>query len=326
VDCVTSQDCATAQKCSNSTCEDRPVCEYTSDCKAGLVCDIGLKACVSCRNDDDCGSRRVCEDYECVLPAPVDTGGSNAGGSSTMGGASTGGSGIAGMAGTGTAGTLTGGASGAGGASGSGGSIAEGGAGGATDCGCSLNETCTPDLRCVAPTLIDDLQDCDGEILAIEGRKGDWAAAADTGINIMHGFTDPGSGWADHTCAAWAAGGELTVDDPNATFAFIGFRLNVNAQDEGLPYDLSDYDGIQLTLESDSSVQVVLKTTGGGYFQVTLAPQANGSHVRVAPFLSMLEMANSKETVLDLSTVYEVQFSVTDPTSFGLAIHRVSLY
>jgi hypothetical protein len=72
-------------------------------------------------------------------------------------------------------------------------------------------------------------------------------------------------------------------------------------------------------------VQVVLKTTGGGYFQVTLAPVA-GSNLRTAPFSSMLKMTNSLETVLNRSTVYEVQFSVTDPTSFGLAVHSVSLY
>lgn len=64
---------------------------------------------------------------------------------------------------------------------------------------------------------------------------------------------------------------------------------------------------------------------GLGGHKVTLSPLA-GSNPRTAPFSSMLKMTNSAETVLNRSTVYEVQFSVTDPTSFGLAVHSVTLY
>jgi hypothetical protein len=318
VDCLSTRDCKTGQLCSQNTCSDRPICDYTSDCTDGLVCDVDLRVCVTCRTDTDCGYKRVCEDSECVAESTSGTGGE--------GGESTGGTGGKSTAGTDAGGTLSGGKGGVGGTGGKGGTGGTGGTPVVDDCGgCGLGQACTPDLRCVDTTLIDDLEDCDDEIIAIEGRNGTWAADADTGINLMHGFTDPGSGWIDHTCAAWAVGGELTANDPNATFAFIGFRLNVNELDEGLAYDLSSYNGIQLKLESASSVEVVLKTTGGGYFQVILAPFA-GSNLRTAPFASMLKMNNSAETLLDLSTVYEVQFSVSDPSDFGLAVHRVELY
>lgn len=334
VDCLTSKDCEEGQKCAKHSCENRPLCDFTSDCDDGLLCLVDPGVCVTCRDDDDCGSRRVCEDYECVVPEPVATGGKS-GTAGSGGKASTGGSGGNTTGGTGVAGTFTGGRggtggtggkAGAGGMSGSSGSIGEGGVGGSIDCGCLSNQACTPDLRCVAPTLIDDLLDCDKQILPISGRQGDWAAEADVGVNIMHGFTDPGSGWVDHSCAAWAAGGELTVNNPDTTFAFIGFRLNVDALDNGLAYDLSPYTGLQVQLESNSTVQVVLKTTGGGYFQYSLAPVAGGSYLRTAPFASMVKMNNSTETLLDLTTVFEVQFSVTTPKSFGLAIHRVAVY
>jgi hypothetical protein len=72
-------------------------------------------------------------------------------------------------------------------------------------------------------------------------------------------------------------------------------------------------------------VQVVLRTTGGGYFQVTLAPFA-GSNDRTVSFASMVKMEESLETELDLSTVYEVQLSATERTSFAIAVHSVTLY
>lgn len=341
VGCLSSKDCDAGQACMDHGCQTRPPCDYTSDCVDGLVCEADEHICVACRTDEDCGYKRVCEDYECV-PESSGTGGKSSGGSGGKGsggngGTSSGGKNSGGNGGT-TAGTggsinvagMSGG--GAGGSGGTGGTLGEAGMGGTVDCGCTLGDVCTPDERCVAPTLIDDLEDCDDLILDIEGRSGDWAADADSGLNLMYGFTDPGSGWADHTCAAWATGGELTLNGPNTTFAFIGFRLNVDDLDVAHVYDLTGYTGIQLKLESSSYVQVVVKTSGGGYFQTTLGPIA-GSNVRKAPFGIMTKMDNSLEnTPIKLNTVTEIQFSVTDPNnpgkikSFGLAIHRVELY
>jgi hypothetical protein len=190
-------------------------------------------------------------------------------------------------------------------------------------CDCpNVSDVCTPDDRCVAPTVIDDLVDvidCDDEILEIEGRSGLWAADADTDINLTYGFGSPGTGWADTSCAAWAIGGTASgaID---VEFAFMGFMLN-----DGSAYSLAAYSGLQIILESSNYVQVVLKTTGGGYFQYTLSPLA-GSNLRTAPFSLMAPMNNSLEELLDLSTVYEVQFSTTTPADFGFAIHHVELY
>lgn len=342
VDCVTSDDCKSGQACQSHQCHDRPPCDYTSDCSDGLLCDSHAHICVSCRTDDDCGFKRICVDYECEPePKPSGNGGSGGQGSggsgngghqnggSGSGGSENGGSLNGGSANGGHAGTTAGGGSGGMSGGGSGGTSGNGGTagtGGDGSCGCALGDVCTPDDRCVPETLIDDLQDCDAQILAIEGRNGDWASDADSGINLMYGFSNPGSAWADHSCAAWATGGEISLNNPNTTFAFIGFRLNVDDFDVAHAYDLSGHTGIQIQLESSNSVQVVVKTLGGGYFQVTL-PSVVGSNPRKAAFASMTKMNNSAENLpIKLNTVTEIQFSVTTPKSFGLAVHRVELY
>jgi hypothetical protein len=338
VGCLSSKDCDAGQACMDHGCQTRPACDYTSDCSGGLVCEASEHICVACRSDEDCGYKRVCEDYECV-PESSSSGGKSSGGS---GGKSSGGTSSGGKAngGTSSGGSISPGGSGGttagvggstagmsgGGTGGTGGTVGEGGMGGAIDCGCIDGEVCTPDARCVAPTLIDDFEDCDDLILDIEGRSGNWASDADTGITFSSDISDPGAVWVDRTCAVWASGKEKTLNNPNATFAFVGFRLNVDSQDVAHVYDLSGYSGIQIKLESPSSVQVVVKTSGGGYFQTTLGAIA-GSNVRKAPFGIMAKMNNSLEDLpIKLNTVTEIQFSVTTPADFRLAIHRVELY
>jgi hypothetical protein len=327
VDCVTSDDCKSGQACQSHQCHDRPPCDYTSDCSDGLLCDAHAHICVSCRTDDDCGYKRICVDYECE-PEPKGgnggSGGKGSGGSANggrqNGGSDSGGSGSGGHGGA-TGGGGNGGMSG-GGSGGASGNSGTAGTAGDGSCGCALGDVCTPDDRCVPETLIDDLVDCNNQILAIEGRSGNWTAEADKGINLMYGFSKPGSGWADNqTCAAWATGGEISVNNPDTTFAFIGFELNA-----GEVYDLRGHLGIQIQLESSNTVQVVVKTLGGGYFEAQL-PSTVGSNPRKAAFASMTKMNNSAEDLpIKLNTVTEIQFSVTTPKSFGLAVHRVELY
>ncbi len=322
VDCVSSDDCLNGQVCVKNSCVKQQTCKATRDCAAGLVCDPdGL--CVECVEDSDCDSVQVCRASVCTDPGGANGSGGDGGNpdigeggksGNTAGTDSGGKSGGSGSGGTNTSGSHSGGSQSGGG---SGGSSSNGGAGNV--CTCSGADVCTPDDRCVAPTLLDDLFDCDDQILEIEGRSGPWAADADADINLMFGFGNPGSGWADHSCAAWATGG-IAPSAVDVSFAFIGFLIN-----DGSAYDLSDYTGLRIKLESDADVQVVLKTTGGGYFDYVLTPIA-GSNLRSAPFSGMTYMANSEETSLDLSTVYEVQFSPTDPTAFGMAVHRVELY
>ena len=315
VECLESRDCGTGLKCAAQHCVSQQTCDFTSDCEDGLLCDADAGICVSCRTDNDCPSRRVCEDNECILPAPVGEGGE--GGTGATGGTpSTSGSQNGGTPNGGTPSAGTGGTRG-----GTGGSAGNGGSGGTLPdpCDCTLGDVCTLDERCVAPSVVDDLYDCDNQILEIEGRSGPWAGDADLDINFMQGFGNPGSGWVDNTCAAWATcgTGQPAVD---TDFAFIGFLLN-----DGSVYSLANYTGIQIVLESANDIQVVLKTIGGGYFQYTL-PSVTGSNSRTAPFANMLPMNNSAEQVLNLNTVTEVQFSPTTPEDCGYAIHRVELY
>ena len=339
VDCVTNKDCKAGLICRKNTCADQTSCEYTSDCSDGLLCEMSQHLCVTCRTDADCGLRQVCTDNDCEPLSPSGgkgsggksaTGGDAAGGSSgkTNGGTSFGGtsfggtSGGAGSGGTsvgGTAGAGSGGVSGAGGGSGAGGSagLGEGGAAGnagASGCDCVGGDACTPDLRCVPPTLIDDLLDCNDHILEIQGRKGFWLADADSGINLMYGYTSPGASWADPTCAAWATGGSA-VGALNTTYAFIYFNLN-----DGLSYDLSAYSGLQVKLESDGDVNVILGTSSAATFSFKLLTQA-GSNLRSVPFVSMTKSGNPS-----LSNVVSVEFAPTVPSKFGLAVHKVSLY
>jgi hypothetical protein len=318
VQCLETSDCAKGQTCAKNSCVTRQSCEYTSDCDDGLLCDVDAGFCVACREDGDCPSRRICEENECVVPSSSGEGGEGGtanGGKSGSGGGGRGGTASGGYSGGGYGGSLSGGSAGKGGMSGAGG-LGEAGAG-PLDCDCLPGAACTPDLRCVDENLIDDFVVCDEEILAIQGRSGSWTAEADTDVDISYGYGNPG--WADPTCAAWATG-STALNAIATEFAFIGFTLN-----DGDPYSLVGYTGLQIKLESENSVQVVLKTTGGGNFQATLAPFA-GSNERSTPFASMLMTDDSLEAVLDLSSVYEVNFSVTDRTAFGLAIHGVTLY
>jgi hypothetical protein len=315
VECLETRDCDSGKKCVSKKCVAQQTCEFTSDCDDGLLCDVDAGLCVTCRTDRDCPSRRVCEDHECVVPGSPGEGGEGGGG--TGGTNST--------AGTPNGGTPNGGtpSGGTGGSSGSSGSSGSGGSGGAPpECECTLGEVCTPDERCVAPTVIDDFVECDNAILEIEGRVGNWYAEADDDVGFTSGFGDPGPTWSDHTCAAWIEGG-ATENGTLTTFAIMSAILN-----DGAYYDLSGFSGIEVQLESDGAVDVVLKTAGG-LFRVTLAGLANDmSNLRSVPFGSLVsDTAPGAIFVEDyLDSVIEIQFAAPDRTTFGFAIHRVELY
>lgn len=308
VQCLESTDCNNGEKCVSQQCVDRQVCEFTSDCEDGLLCDVDAGICVACRNDNDCPSRRVCEDNECVVPDP----GGGEGGEGASSGTPNGGS---------SSGTPNGGTGGR--AGGGGGGSGGGGSGGTppTGCDCNANQACTPsDERCVPLGLVDDLLDCDDEILEIEGRSGPWYATADLDIDIDVGYNSPnnsGSAWVDTSCGAWLVGGAVE-NGVDTTFAVLAAILN-----QGDPYDLSGYTGVQVVLESDNAVQVVVKTLDGHY-QHTLPYLQAGSNLRSVPF-NML-VAEDTLVALDLTAVTEIQFTPVDTTSFGYAVHKVELY
>jgi hypothetical protein len=318
VECLETRDCDSEQKCVSQKCVAQQTCEFTSDCEDGLLCDVDAGLCVTCRTDRDCPSRRVCEDHECVVPGSTGEGGES--GSGTAGTKATAGSSNGGRPSGGTGGSSSG-SGGSGGSSGSGGS---GGSGGTTPgCDCpTAGDVCTPDERCVAPTVIDDFVDCDSAILEIEGGVGSWYAAADEEVDFFYDFGDPGVDWGDRTCAAWIEGGAVE-NGTFTTFAIMAAILN-----EGSYYDLSGFSGIQVQLESDGDVDVVLKTAGG-LFRGTLGGVVNDtSNLRTMPFGSLVSDTSPGTIFVEdyLDLVSEIQFAAHDRTTFGFAIHHVELY
>lgn len=313
VECLQTRDCDSDQKCVSQRCTDQQVCMFTSDCEDGLLCDVDAGLCVTCREDRDCPTRRVCEDNECVVPTPGGEGGE--GGTGTGGTPSTGGKN--------TGGSPSGGAGGSGGSGGSAGTGGSAGSGGMPPvCDCPLGDVCTPDDRCVAPTVIDDFVECDSAIVEIEGRVGTWYAEADTEVDFTYDFGDPGPDWGDRTCGAWFKGGTVlngTLD----SFAILAIILS-----DGAYYDLSSYNGIQVQLESDEAVDVVLKTPVG-LFRGTLGGVMNGtSNLRTMPFGSLVSDDSPGSLFIQdyLDLVSEIQFAAPDRAGFGFAVHHVELY
>ena len=73
------------------------------------------------------------------------------------------------------------------------------------------------------------------------------------------------------------------------------------------------------------TVRLVVKTSNGGYFGAVMAA-TTGNQQRTVPFSTLTVMNNSAVNTLDRSLVTAFEFTATDPTSFGYAIHSVTLY
>jgi hypothetical protein len=282
-------------------------CESDSECEAhSLVCDE-VRGCVQCRVDGECSGDQLCLAGKCEdrgSGGSAGTGGGSEAGATSSAGGTPGGAGDSGDAGNGGAGPGS----------------AEAGAGGAGEgCRCSDGLACDADGACVDPDLLDDLADCDVNIIEVAGRSGEWYADADTGINQAFAVSSPGSSWGDQSCAAWSTGGPLEVG--TQTWAVMGFQIA-----GGAAYDLSGYFGVDVTFESGEDVVVVVKTAGGGYFAATAAATGSASAARQVPFAGMAATASSSEAILELSQVTELQFSPVNPAAFGYAVHRVALF
>jgi uncharacterized membrane protein YgcG len=304
-ECASSKDCGKNEICVALECVEAATCAEGEKCPKGLICDEDEGACVECLKTRDCDSSQVCEDQTCV-PAgdePSGAGGDGSGGSNSSGGKDN-----------------SGGSNSSGGKDSSGGSNSSGGTGGTKpSCDCGGGLVCDKKGVCVDPRMLDDLSDCDEFITEVAGRHGTWYGAADSGINHTFLVSKPGSGWGDQSCAAWTTGGPLNTGTQE--WAVIGFEIA-----GGSAYDLSDYQGVNVTFESADDILVIVKTSGGGYFADYAAKTGSTSLTRKVYFDEMFAMANSSEVTLDLTEVIEFQFSPYDPKSFGFAIHRVSLF
>jgi hypothetical protein len=165
--------------------------------------------------------------------------------------------------------------------------------------------------------MVDNFVTCDVRICNIAGRGGEWYGFADTGVNLMFGVGIPGTAWVQR-CGAWATGGPRATGG-GMTYAGIGFQLA-----GGATYDLSPYSGVMVALETNSRVWFTVKTASGGYFGGWLAA-TTGSQTRSLAFSTLTPNTGTVGT-LDESQITEFQFTAEFPSTFGFAIHQVSLY
>lgn len=349
VECTQSSHCPEGDVCVERECVAPSGCSATADCSDELVCDVATGSCVECTSDSHCDVGETCARSRCTAAG---SGGSGGGGGDTGGSGNTSGTGAGasgggdagGMGGTdasggtgggdtggtggtdatgGTGGTdSSGGTGGSGESGGSGGSGATGGTGGSSGssgCECSAGQECTLDDRCVNPDTIDDFADCNREINEVRGRSGSWYADGDSGINVMFGVSEPGSAWADNSCGAWTTGGPTGTGTTD--WGVIGTELA-----GGSPYDVSEYSGVSVRVETGQSIGVNLTTSDGGNFSAPIGP-TTGSQTFNVPFASLLPRADSAVDTFDPTRVTGIQFTPDDPApGYGIAVHGVYLY
>lgn len=174
--------------------------------------------------------------------------------------------------------------------------------------------------RVTPDTLIDDFYDCNGLIITTAGRSGSWYHFAEPAVNLVRVKYNygpaPDQSWATQQCGIYLSG---ACDD--CISAGVGFQLAPEA------WDLSDYSGIRVWIESETSIWAVVVTSDGsqsGYSEyVELLPTGNVSAERILSFDEILPGTG----FLGLARAREVQFTVGegDRGSFRFGIHRVEL-
>lgn len=169
-------------------------------------------------------------------------------------------------------------------------------------------------------TLIDDFGDCNGLIITTAGRSGSWYPFAEPSVNaarVNYNYGEaPSDSWGTQQCGIYFTGG-----CPTCVSAGVGFQL----APEG--WDLSEYRGIRVSFESETSLWSVIVTLDGdqsGYSEyVELLPTGGVSSERVLWF----EDIYPGNGFQGLAHAREVQFTIgeNDRGSFGFGIHRVEL-
>jgi hypothetical protein len=241
------------------------------------------------------------------------------GGSPSTGSGGSPSTGSGGSPSTGSGGSVSSGTGGSGSA-GSGGSGTSTGTGGSSTCSCSGSDQCTTDGHCTNPDVISDFWNCSASIDLIGGRTGNWYAAADVGVNLAFAVSAPPSGFSDMACGAWSTGGP--TGNGTTTYAIMGVTLVSGA----LPYSLAGYSGLSVNIETGQSVGFVVKTSGSGYFQYTLAA-TSGAQTYTVPFSSFAVRGDSQVATLNLAQVTDIQFNVLQPgMGYGFVVHALSLY
>ncbi len=165
--------------------------------------------------------------------------------------------------------------------------------------------------------LIDDFYDCNQRIISTAGRSGYWYHFAEPAVNLarvqFHYGPAPDQSWSKPNCGIYFSG---NCDD--CISAGVGFELAPQS------WDLSDYRGIRIWVESETSLWAVIVTTQSGYSEyVELLATGNVSAERVLWFDDILP----GNGFLGLDQASEVQFTVGegDRGSFRFGIYRVEL-
>lgn len=163
---------------------------------------------------------------------------------------------------------------------------------------------------------LDNFFSCDPQICPIDGRSGDWFAFADDDVSQSFMVSMLPPDWVDNSCAAWTEGGS---SGGAAGYAIIGFPLA-----NGEPYDISDYDGVTVHMESGGAVLFIARTAGDGAFGGWLWPTV-GTEARSLPFSEMFPQEGSELDAFDPTQVVDFLFAAENPYGFGYAIHGVEL-
>lgn len=278
-------------------------CSGTND---ALQCPTGALRC-ACFPNSTCDTGLSCVSSICVA-LDGDGGLSGIGASSSS--STNGGSGN----------SSAGSSSGGNGNSSSGGSASSssGSSGASSSSSSSSGNTCGG-----APaTVIDNFTTCDTQICNLGGRSGSWFQFASVNINQAFAVSEPPSGFADRSCAAWSTGGGISGVTAPSTFAGIGLQLVPT----GATYDLSAYSGVTVLMESGQEVYFVVEDDAGGYFGSEMSGGGSGSLSYSIYFADLAPLANSQTATPDLSHATQLEFDSDAPTSYGFAIHAVSLF
>jgi hypothetical protein len=147
-----------------------------------------------------------------------------------------------------------------------------------------------------------------GQTCTESNTKGTWLVA---GAPDSYSFASaPSLSWSDQSCGAYIIG--------SCTYCTTtGLELLL-----ANPFDFSSFSGITLTVESSSNLTLVLASTGGSQYAMSLP--ANGStETRQVAFSSAWATAAQASSI---STIYIYIASTTSTGGYGMGVHKIAAY
>lgn len=262
-------------------------------------------------------------------------GGGEAGGAVDLGGAASepdagGAGGDKAVVAGGGAGTDSGGA-----AAGGGGSSSLAGAG---------NEAGSLSVR---ESLIDDFEDADGNIEAVDGRQGYWYTTLDTygstivpvpadATHVQPGTTNCRAG---SIACLIVSGVTVAVDEDHFVFPYATVAFSLMKEDKIHPYDASTYSGIKLWVRGDATVRISVPTlatarVGWGGTCAVDCDDLHGVSVALSnawkevtlPFATIEQEGFGAAVAFDSSQLLGLTVLFPAGTTFNAAIDDVTFY